>query len=117
MSGKTKKNHKKSANNNSNNHSIAKDNQSTKNVNQMKIFEETKKKHLAAAQKHSVAYESSSDEEIESDALLDSVFKSYSGDKNQLKKTQEFLENVFQSGSAICLICIATVKRSDYVSN
>lgn len=119
MSGKNKTNHKKTPNNNHNNHDKVKDKTTTttkNNLNQLKIFEETKKKHLAAAQKHSAAYESSSDEETESDSVLESVFKSYGGDKKQLKKTQEFLENVFQSGAATCLICIATVKRSDYVS-
>lgn len=78
-------------------------------------FKEVQKKHIQAAKKHIENYESSSEEELENDSLLESVFKSYAGDKNQLQKTQEFLENVFQSGAATCLICIATVKRTDYV--
>lgn len=80
-------------------------------------FKEAQQAHLEKAKKLIEAYEQSSDEEeIESDVLLESVFKSYDGDKSQLHKTQEFLENVFQSGAATCLICIATVKRTDYVS-
>lgn len=89
----------------------------TKNAkNAASKFKEAQQAHLERAKKLIDAYELSSDEEeIESDVLLESVFKSYDGDKSQLHKTQEFLENVFQSGAATCLICIATVKRSDYV--
>lgn len=80
-------------------------------------FREAQLEHLQAAKKHIQDYESSSEEEeLECDALLESVFKGYAGDRQQLQKTQEFLEHVFQSGAATCLICIATVKRSDYVS-
>lgn len=101
-------------------------------------LKEAQKKHLQAAQKHLQNYESSSEEELENDSLFgecllmvgaatqsfdssrlhfaESVFKNYAGDKIGLQKTQEFLENVFQSGAATCLICIATVKRTDYVS-
>lgn len=80
-------------------------------------FKEAQQEHLQAAKKHIQNYESSSDEEdLESDALLESVFKGYDGDRSQLRKTQEFLEHVFQSGAATCLICIATVKRTDYVN-
>lgn len=47
-----------------------------------------------------------------------SVIKNYSqyGGKNEdLERTQNFLEHVFHSGAAACLICIATVKRNDQV--
>lgn len=83
--------------------------------NHMDKFKEVQKKHIEAAQKHIEAYESSSEEELEETSLLQSVFKNYGGEKGQLQKTQEFLENVFQSGAAICLICIGTVKRTDYI--
>lgn len=102
-------------------------------------FTEAQHKHLEAAKKHLVEYESSSEEEeLASDSLLgkwcfffwfvhifnktlfffclDTVFKGYVGDKSQLDKTQQFLENIFQSGAATCLICIATVKRTDSVN-
>lgn len=88
----------------------------TKTSTQLKNFEEIQKRNIEAAKKHADKYESSSEEELESDSLLESVFKSYGGDRSQLQKTQEFLENVFQSGTATCLICIASVKRTDYVS-
>lgn len=80
-------------------------------------FKEVQRKHIEAAKKHIEAYESSDEEELESNALLESVFKNYNGEKTQLKKTQDFLENVFQCNTAACLICIATIKRTDYVSN
>lgn len=81
-----------------------------------KKFQEAQSKHIEAAKKHIANYESSSDEEeLASASLLDSVFKGYGGDKTELHKTQQFLENVFQSGTAICLICIATVKQKDFV--
>lgn len=79
-------------------------------------FKEVQKKHIEAAKKHVKAYESSSEEELENNTLLESVFKNYHGEKDQLRKTQDFLENVFQCNTAACLICIATVKRTDFVS-
>ncbi len=47
--------------------------------------------------------------------VAESVFKNYAGDNSELQRTQDFLENVFQSGAATCLICIATVKRTEPV--
>lgn len=77
-------------------------------------FKEASKKNIEAAKKNLQNYESSSEEEdIPSNNILDSVFKGYSGDNVDLQKTQEFLENVFLSGTAICLICIGSVKRLD----
>lgn len=92
-----------------------KDEKTTKNS--VKKFQKVQLEHIQAAKKHVQNYESSSDEEeeIECGALIASVFKEYNGESNQLRKTQEFLENIFQTGAATCLICIATVKRSDYV--
>lgn len=80
-------------------------------------FKEIRNEHLKAAQKYTENYESSSDEEdFECQPILESVFKSYNGDRAQLQKTQEFLEHCFTSGASTCLICIGNVKRSDYVS-
>lgn len=78
-------------------------------------FKEVQRKHIEAAKKHIEAYESSSEEELENNTLLESVFKNYQGEKDQLQKTQDFLENVFQCNTAACLICIRTVKRTDSV--
>lgn len=80
-------------------------------------FKEIRNEHLKAAKKYTENYESSSDEEdFECQPILESVFKSYNGDRTQLQKTQEFLEHCFTSGASTCLICIGNVKRSDYVS-
>lgn len=80
-------------------------------------FKEIRNEHLKAAKKYTENYESSSDEEdFECQPILESVFRSYGGDRAQLQKTQEFLEHCFTSGASTCLICIGNVKRSDYVS-
>lgn len=80
-------------------------------------FKEIRNEHLKAAQKYTENYESSSDEDdFDGQTILESVFKSYNGDRTQLQKTQEFLEHCFTSGASTCLICIGNVKRSDYVS-
>lgn len=80
-------------------------------------FREIQIEHLQNAKKYVQNYESSSEEEgLESESVLESVFKSYGGEKNELSKTQECLENIFLSGASTCLICIGNVKRTDYVS-
>lgn len=87
------------------------------NANAQDKFKEIRNEHLKAAKKYTENYESSSDEEdFECQPILESVFKSYNGDRTELQKTQEFLEHCFTSGASTCLICIGNVKRSDYVS-
>ncbi|XP_037044387.1 NF-X1-type zinc finger protein NFXL1 [Bradysia coprophila] len=79
-------------------------------------FKEAREKHEEYAKKHNILdYDSSSDEDLETGSMLESVFKNYAGDNAELQRTQDFLENVFQSGSATCLICIATVKRTEAI--
>lgn len=114
---KTRK--KKSQSSNSN-----KSNPSDRSSNDLQIQvkkpnKEIQIKHFQSAKDHIQYYESSSEEEeeLETDQLLESVFKGYNGNRDQLRRTQEFLEHVFQSGASTCLICIGTVKRTDYVSN
>ncbi|KAK6628816.1 hypothetical protein RUM43_002632 [Polyplax serrata] len=86
-------------------------------------FRREQEKLQAAVQKHleEQDYESSSDEEaLESESILNSVFQNYGqfvSNASGIEKTQQFLENTFQSGAAICLICIGSVKRSDPVWN
>lgn len=48
----------------------------------------------------------SSDEENFDMSKLGQVFSQYSGESEDLKKTQEFFENCFQNGQVICLICL-----------
>lgn len=83
-------------------------------------FQEARNRLQASVQKHiNQDYESSSEEEeLESENIFESVIKSYSllgGTSEDLGRTQNFLEDVFQSNAATCLICIATVKRSDSI--
>uniref|UniRef100_A0A1B6CP89 PHD-type domain-containing protein n=1 Tax=Clastoptera arizonana TaxID=38151 RepID=A0A1B6CP89_9HEMI len=74
------------------------------------------KKHLSASK----GYDESSSEEddLESETILGSVLKSYAqigGKSEDLGRTQNFLEDTFQSGAATCLICIVTVKRNEAI--
>ncbi|XP_075230227.1 NF-X1-type zinc finger protein NFXL1 [Lycorma delicatula] len=91
-----------------------------KNVAEQK-FLEAHTRLQASVKKHlkNGDYESSEEEEeLESETILGSVLKSYShfgGETYDLGRTQKFLEDAFQSGAAICLICIATVKRPDAI--
>lgn len=79
-------------------------------------FEAAQQKHMEAAKRVTAGYESSSDEEeLETDKLLASVLTGYGGDQSALSRTQQCLETMFQSGAATCLICIASIRRVDYV--
>lgn len=80
-------------------------------------FREAHSRHLESAKKIIHDYESSSDEEevTSCDLIVSTVIKSYTGDSRDISKTQQFLEDVFQSGAAICLICIGSVKRTDEI--
>ena len=47
-----------------------------------------------------------------------SILKNYSqfgGKSEDLGRTQNYLENAFHSGAAVCLICIGSVKRTESV--
>ena len=92
--------------------------ESNKKQNAEEKFNQVHKKNLESVKKYVQDYvDSSSDEDDGPNKdLFDSIFKSYTGTKNEISKTQEFLENTFQSKSAVCLICIGTVKRADSVS-
>lgn len=104
-------------------------------------FQEAHLKMQKSVQKYMrQEYESSSEEEeLESDNILGtkrrpllmftfhsfyapfpaSVLKNYNsfgGKSEDLGRTQNVLENSFRSGSAVCLICIALIKRTDSVS-
>lgn len=71
-------------------------------------------KHLGDKQDSS----SEEEEDLKTENIFGSVIRNYSqyGGRNEdLERTQNFLENVFHSGAAVCLICIATVKRSDQI--
>ncbi|KAK7868185.1 hypothetical protein R5R35_003052 [Gryllus longicercus] len=76
-------------------------------------FQENIKKHVVPD-----GDDSSEEEELEFGGILDSVLNSYSlsgGKREDLGRTGRFLEEVFSSGTAICLICIGTMKRIDAI--
>ncbi|XP_037901244.1 NF-X1-type zinc finger protein NFXL1 [Glossina fuscipes] len=88
--------------------------------NTSRKFYEAHAKNLEAAKKLVDKYISSSEEEDELDEtkILKALYKNYSDrkeDEHLLAKTASFLENILHSGSATCLICIASVKRTDAI--
>jgi NF-X1-type zinc finger protein NFXL1 len=84
-------------------------------------FKEAHGKLQAAIQKHVKGYESSSsEEELESENIIDEIIKNYTntGGKNEnLERTKTFLQDSFLSGTATCLICISRIKRDSAVWN
>ncbi|CAB0008504.1 unnamed protein product [Nesidiocoris tenuis] len=83
-------------------------------------FRQAQAKLQESVQKHlDQDFEASSEEEeLETSNIYDSVIRNYSqigGKGEDLSKTQNFLENIFRSDVAICLICIATIKRADQI--
>ncbi|XP_056156091.1 NF-X1-type zinc finger protein NFXL1 isoform X1 [Lampris incognitus] len=94
-------------------------------------FEEIRKSNQVAAQRlvqnH---YSSSSDDDCDPEdgeidtkdgkrgTILASTFTTYAqtgGDINSLQRTSQYLSDLFQSGAVTCLICIASVKRTQAV--
>lgn len=84
-------------------------------------FEKERMKLEASVKKFKSDGYSSSDEDdsLDSGNVLNSVVLNYTqhgGDKVHLGRTHGFLNDVFQSGAGICLICIASVKRNQPVN-
>lgn len=74
-------------------------------------------KHLEA----NALLNSSSEEEDETNEddfqnVVDKVLSAYQGQGIDSEKVISYLVNSFQSSSAVCLICISTVKKIDPVS-
>ncbi|XP_037832548.1 NF-X1-type zinc finger protein NFXL1 [Kryptolebias marmoratus] len=93
-------------------------------------FQEIRKSNQAAAQRlvESHVSSSSSDEDNDDDdddgdqqrgKILESTFTSYTvqtgGDSSGLLRTGQYVSDLFQSGALTCLICIASVKRTQPV--
>eukprot|EP00079_Xenopus_tropicalis_P028320 XP_012823254.1 PREDICTED: NF-X1-type zinc finger protein NFXL1 isoform X1 [Xenopus tropicalis] len=98
----------------------------TNEENSKKKFEEIQKANQAAVKKLAADhYSSSDDEDGDEDAegkqkkILALTFTSYTsqtdGDLSELARTQQYLNEAFQSGAVTCLICIASVKRNQAV--
>lgn len=74
-------------------------------------------KHLEA----NASLNSSSEEEDETNEedvqnVVDKILSAYQGQGIDAEKVISYLINSFQSSSAVCLICISTVKKIDPVS-
>ncbi|KAI4890892.1 hypothetical protein NFI96_020729, partial [Prochilodus magdalenae] len=92
-------------------------------------FDEIRKSNQAAAQRLAEKqYSSSSDEDEDDDEdgrlgkrgrILQSTLTTYTnqtgGDVSDLERTRQYLNEAFQSGAITCLICIASVKRTQAV--
>uniref|UniRef100_A0A8B9J9T0 Nuclear transcription factor, X-box binding-like 1 n=1 Tax=Astyanax mexicanus TaxID=7994 RepID=A0A8B9J9T0_ASTMX len=95
-------------------------------------FDEIRKTNQAAAQRLAENQYSSSSEEDEDDEevedggtlgkrgrILESTLTTYTnqtgGDVSELERTRQYLNEAFQSGAITCLICIASVKRTQAV--
>lgn len=76
------------------------------------------KRHLEA----NSILNSSSEEEDETNEevvqnVVDKILSAYHGQETDSERIISYLVNSFQSSSAVCLICISTVKRIDPVYN
>lgn len=89
----------------------------------MQKFRRIQAQNKVAINKHLEAnayLESSSEDEddINEEDIQNAVGKvlsAYQGREVDAEKILSYLINIFQSGSAVCLICISTVKRADPV--
>ncbi|XP_015119941.1 NF-X1-type zinc finger protein NFXL1 [Diachasma alloeum] len=86
----------------------------------MRKFKRAQAQNQASIERHlnGNVLESSSDEENESShqSLQQAVSKtlsSYEFEGGDTEKTLSYLTDLFQSGGAVCLICISSVKKSD----
>ncbi|KAI5609275.1 NF-X1-type zinc finger protein NFXL1, partial [Silurus asotus] len=94
-------------------------------------FDEIRKSNQAAAQRLAERqYSSSSSDDDDDDEeeggvlgkrgrILETTFTTYTsqteGDMSDLQRTRQYLNEAFQSGAITCLICIASVKRTQAV--
>ena len=87
----------------------------------MRKFRRAQAENQAAIEKHLVANDlldsSSEDEEngIVLEEAVDKVVSLYQVEGGDTKKTLSYLSDILQSGGAICLICISSVKKTDAV--
>ncbi|XP_077355994.1 NF-X1-type zinc finger protein NFXL1 [Festucalex cinctus] len=90
-------------------------------------FEEIRKSNQAAAQRLMERHTGSSEDDDDDDddnehkdaRVLESTFTAYAshtgGDVTGLQRTGQYVSELFQSGALTCLICIASVKRTQAV--
>lgn len=89
----------------------------------MQKFRQAQAENKIAINKHLEAnayLESSSEDENDRNEediqnIVGKVISAYQGKEADAEKILSYLINIFQSGNAVCLICISTVKRADPV--
>lgn len=88
----------------------------------MQKFKRAQAQNKLSIERHlaNVSFNSSSEEEDETNEddvqnVVDKVLSAYQGQGVDAEKVISYLVNSFQSSSAVCLICISTVKRTDSV--
>lgn len=89
----------------------------------MQKFRRAQAENKIAINKHLEAnayLESSSEDEDDRNEedmqnVVEKVLSAYQGREADSEKILSYLINVFQSGSAVCLICISTIKKADAV--
>ncbi|KAG7205201.1 hypothetical protein KM043_018289 [Ampulex compressa] len=89
----------------------------------MQKFKKAQAENRIAIERHLEAnslLDSSSDEEEEGNdihLMVDKVLSVYEGEEADTERVLSFLINNFQSGGAVCLICISTVRNTDPIWN
>ncbi|KAJ8683711.1 hypothetical protein QAD02_019503 [Eretmocerus hayati] len=85
----------------------------------MRKFRRAQAENQAAIQKHlQENIESSSSDEDNEDVLetaVEKVLSNYQHEGGDVEKTLSYLTDTFQSGGAVCLICISSVKKTDAI--
>lgn len=89
----------------------------------MQKFRRAQAQNKIAINKHLEAnayLESSSEDEDDINTediqnVVGKVLSGYQGKEADAEKILSYLVNAFQSGSAVCLICISTIKKADAV--
>ena len=86
----------------------------------MKKFRKAQAQNQAAIKKHLKANnaESSSEDEVDStiETAVEKVLSKYQYEGGDPNKIVSYMTETFQSGGAVCLICISSVKKTDAVS-
>ncbi|KAF3422637.1 hypothetical protein E2986_13944 [Frieseomelitta varia] len=89
----------------------------------MQKFKQAEAENKLAISKHLEAnayLESSSEDEDDRSKenmqnVIGKILSAYQGEEADAEKILSYLINIFQSGNAVCLICISTVKKTDPV--
>ena len=86
----------------------------------MRKFRRAQAQNQASIEKHLVANNvesSSSDDENEEvlETAVEKVLSTYQREGGDVNKTSSYLTETLQSGGAVCLICISSVKKTDAV--